>query len=315
MTNHCSKDWTKSIILKEEACKPSHHLTVHFLNTIHNQTNSLVRDSITYGFSTKGVCFCDKTVGISGPASLGSDVAVMYREAKRKREARSINLQLYFWDWLKATKNLGNHWVLWGIHLHIVHFCLMCLKVWDCEWRDPTAQSKAKLNWCECHMWRETPFALFSLPSSSALFMILYHVNVKICLWYPQICPGLPKDCINVKNPSSTYSCLLLHLSSFWGDSPSNSYNVLQKAHYASWSFIEHSIWAWALSCGALIHVCPLLVSKSLQFKVFLLIEQDHCLWLWLLTISTIFLNVFVTSLWNCAVRIRAMCPSWCSWS
>ncbi len=179
---------------KRKPANPVTTLTVHFLNTIHNQTNSLVRDSITYGFSTKGVCFSDKTVGISEPASLGSDVAVMCREAKRKREARSINLQLYFWDWLKATKNLGNHWVLCGIHLHIVHFCLMCLKVWDCEWRDPTAQSKAKLNWCECHMWRETPFALFSLPSSSALFMILYHVNVKICLWYPQICPrAFPK--------------------------------------------------------------------------------------------------------------------------
>lgn len=186
----------------------------------------------------------------------------------------------------------------------------MCLKVWDCEWCDPTAQSRAKRNWCECHMWRETPFALFSLPSSSALFMILHRVNVKICLRYPQICPRASKDCINVKNPSSSHSCLLLHLSSFWGDSPSNSYNVLQKAHYASWCFIEHFDVGSLMQCA---HMCvPLLLSKSLQFKVFLLIEQDQCLWLWLLSIFPIFLNVFVTELVKLCCRD---CPSWCSWS
>lgn len=120
----------------------------------------------------------------------------------------------------------------------------MRLKVWDCEWCDPTAQSRAKQNWCECHMWRETPFALF---------MILHRVNVKICVWYPQICPQASKDCINVKNPSSSHSCLLLHLSYFWGDSPSNSYNVLQKAHYASWCFIEHFGGGFLMRCA---HTC-----------------------------------------------------------
>lgn len=93
MTNHCSKDWTNSIILKEEASESS-RLTVLFLNTVHNQTNSPVPDTITYGFSTKGVCFCDKTVGLSGPTSLGSNVAVKCRKARRKREARG--LQSYY---------------------------------------------------------------------------------------------------------------------------------------------------------------------------------------------------------------------------
>lgn len=60
-------------------------------------------------------------------------------------------------------------------------------------------------NWCECHMWRETNFALFSLPSSSALFIILRRVNVKICLRYLHICPWASKDCINVKKKKKTH--------------------------------------------------------------------------------------------------------------
>jgi len=73
---------------KKEASIPSHHLTVFFLNTIHNHTNSPEYDSITYGFSTMGVCFCDKKVGLSGLMSIGSKVARNCREGKRIRWAR-----------------------------------------------------------------------------------------------------------------------------------------------------------------------------------------------------------------------------------
>lgn len=63
--------------------KPAYPVTTCLSLFKYHQTNSPVHDSITYGFSTKGVCFCDKMVGLSGHVSLGSRIAETRRENER----------------------------------------------------------------------------------------------------------------------------------------------------------------------------------------------------------------------------------------
>lgn len=159
-------------------------------------------------------------VGLSGPVSLGSKIAGRRRDATRKREARGQFLPSICSYPVGTGSKQPSIWIITGYCVDFICIVSYAKCVWKCGpgggyWKTVSdvipllsrEQSEIGMNVTCGEM---TPFALFNLPSSSALL-----ITCK-CQDMPTISPDMPPGYQRLqKNASSSHSCLLFHLFPF----------------------------------------------------------------------------------------------------